>query len=97
MLNRMNLIENHPGENLGYFHALNGLWSSLNNNKHIEATLFMVAKALLCKIKLLFEKKTMGEKWPVSQQPPSNNTAAGPANLYAQAENGAPFYPRDRG
>lgn len=26
-----------------------------------------------------------------------NNTAAGPATLYAQAENGAPFYPRDRG
>lgn len=30
----------------------------------------MVAKALLCKIKLLFKKKkTKGEKWPVSQQP----------------------------
>lgn len=27
---------------------------------------------------------------------PSNNTAASPATLYAQAENGAPFYPRDQ-
>lgn len=62
MLNRMNLSETHPGENLGYLCTLKGIGSSLNNNKHIEATLFMVAKALLCKIKLLFEKKTMGEK-----------------------------------
>lgn len=57
MLNRMNLSETHPGENLGYLCTLKGIGSSLNNNKHIEATLFMVAKALLCKIKLLFEKK----------------------------------------
>lgn len=28
---------------------------------------------------------------------PFNNTAAGLATLYAQAEDGAPFYPRDQG
>lgn len=31
----------------------------------------------------------MGEKWPVSQQPPANNAAAGPATLYAWPANGA--------
>lgn len=57
MLNRMNLLGSLPAEFLGYLYSLNTIRSSLNNNKHIEATLFMVAKALLCKIKLLFEKK----------------------------------------
>ena len=97
MFNRKNLFETGPGEILGYLSTLNDIGSSLNNNEHIEATLFMVAKALLCKIKLLFEKKNNGWKMTCQSAAPSNNTAAGPATLYAQAENGAPFYPRDRG
>lgn len=59
-LNTARVKQNKPfyyEENHGYLYALNGIGSSLNNNKHTEATLFMVAKASLCKIKLVFKKK----------------------------------------
>lgn len=97
MLNRINLFKNHSVQNHSYLYALNGIGSSLNNNKHIEATLFMVAKTLLCKIKLVFEKKNNGWKMTCQSAAPSNNTTASPATLYVQGENGAPFYPRDWG
>lgn len=89
MLNRMNLFETHRS----YLYNLNGIGSSLNNNKHIEATLFMVAKALLWKIKLLFEKKTMGEKWPVSQQPPPTIPPLAPPLFMLRQRTGPPSIP----
>lgn len=96
MLDTKNLLWIRSGGNLDYLYTLNSIGSSLNNNKHIEATLFTVAKALLCKIKLLFKKKQW-VKNDLSVSSPSNNTNAGPATVHAQAENGAPFYPRDWG
>ena len=93
MFNRKNLFETGPGEILGYLSTLNDIGSSLNNNKHIEATLFMVAKALLCKIKLLFEKKTMGEKWPVSQQLPPTIPPLAPPLFMLRQRTGPPSIP----